>query len=247
MSLRYTAFSFLLFSAWAFSASTVFAEKNPFADLDFETDLDPPPPRLLLIVEWIEVAKADWLAWVGNSENSIEGQDLRTYVQTLIEQKSASTFDLSIMPITSGSRGKIQSTDFYLYPSEYGSTAEMASTGDLAVPIGVAAFECRNLGWTTEVDLHYILSESSATMNYATEHVENAGLSIAGRDENEVKTPIFSTSRLNGATKLLPNKPTFLGALSREKAPNKTMLVFARYDRHQLEKNHIATNEEDER
>lgn len=246
MSLRHSAFFFLLFSVWALFAAPVSAENNPFEDLVPETE-STPPSRFLLVIEWIEVAKIDWITWVGNPDNSLDGKELRDHVQSLIEQNTASIFDLSIMPVTFGSRGQINSTDFFLYPRQYGGSAEMAKTGDLTVPIGVASFECRFLGWTAEVDPQFSIKEKLMSLNYKTEYVEKTGLSSAGRAENEVKTPIFSTASLAGATDLLPGETTFLGSLSRETAPGRTILAFIRCDRHPLEESRkVATNEDKE-
>lgn len=190
----------------------------PVAALAQETEI--------MTYESVEVDRADWLSWVGNPVNSLQGPELRVAVRAWQEAGRARVKDFVSLVFQSGEAGKSVSGDYLPYyserdverPSEFGLglTASVGYPTWETLPVN---FEHRSVGlsfqvWPDGIDL---------------DRVSLVGERILG----EAILPIFRAESYWGSPALEPGQFRFVGL---GELTERVTLKFLRRDLHPLAK-----------
>lgn len=183
-----------------------------------------------LVVQYIDVETERWRKWSSENILALDAGALRNEVEKWITAGDATLAESSLAMSKSGQRAKVESIRLQFYPHEF--------QGDAHGQHFPAAFECRNLGTTTEFDV-MLTNDGAVDFNFAPERVIQAGevaLNEPGVSEGDVRNPLFKTQKVTTSVLLDPRQWSLLGCeTSLDRPVTHRTLIFARPILHRFE------------
>ena len=198
---------------------------------DEKKDAAQEPQSITLLTEWIEMEQADLRKLLLDDQILLEGHQLREEIRSLTEDGRADIIEALAIRARPGQRGKTESIEELVYPSEY-DPPETNSTGEGVTPPCPAAFESRNLGFTVEFDSSWATSALiGLTLNI--ERVAFLGMKKWTQQEYLYQMPEIYTIRDNSSCLLRSERYRLIGthtphAPSDPKRKDPRVLVFVR-------------------
>jgi Flp pilus assembly secretin CpaC len=240
------------------SLATSEAQNGDFDPLGPEVPIDHLPKQMRIQVEWIELSHEDMTALLAPPDpihpitlNSGNDGPLRVKLTEMIKEGKARILDTSMVVAKSGQRAKTESIREVIYPSEYdpadaktGDASEEAGSGNgsvVLVPPNPAAFECRNVGSTLEVDP--VIGADGVTIDlnlnpeivYFLENLNFGEYEVDGA-KVDIVMPVFYTMRVTTSLTVMAGQYSFVGVQSpfNEETlrpdPDRKVMVFVKAD-----------------
>jgi len=176
-----------------------------------------------VIVEFIEVFHEQLSDWLFENRMQGDGTELREVVQEWVRSDEATILETAMVTARSGQRAKVESVSEWIYPTEYDPSEipadlELGGGSELSpTPPNPAAFECRNLGLTLEVDPVIGADDTTIDLNLAPELVEledyNEWPHEDAEDRFRVNVPTFYTMKVTTQVTLIDGRYAFLGTM----------------------------------
>lgn len=187
--------------------------------------------QLLSYYEWIEVEQSDFSGWLFRNSIPSDGNDLRTEVQKWIADDDAEILQSATIITRSGQRGKSESVDEYIYPTEYHGPEvpdKVSSKDEANAPIQPAAptaYSTRKLGTVLELDAVLDSSDGTYSVNLSAEDSHLVRLDTWHRHADDpaqqTHMPVFHSMRVNTQVSGSDGNYVFLGSASPRVAGNK--------------------------
>jgi len=171
-----------------------------------------------ILVEHIEIDERSATKLLRSLGGKSDAAALREALRVKVEAGEAKVSATSYVRTKSGQRAKIQSTHEFIYPTEFDPpnlpqqlSGPIAPGVDITTHSNPTAYEMRPVGGTLEVDP--VVNEGGKTIeiNIAPELVEFVGYSKYGKDETEVKQPIFYTMKASTSLTVASGSYVLLG------------------------------------
>jgi len=204
------------------------------------------PRQIMIEVEFFEMSAKEASALL--YKHDLTSEQLRDKIAKLVEQDKAQELDSMSIIARSGERARVQSTETYIFPTEYDPSGvteitdqgkkETRRTTNDGFPVTATAFEERPLGTTLEIEP--TLGDDDATINLtlSPEITYHTGHTTWGKwkdkeSEGELKMPTFYTLKVQTGLTLIDERYCHTGTISPKSADGKTdrsrkVLMFVR-------------------
>jgi len=201
-----------------------------------------------VLVEYIQVDDRVANKLVRKHAASLSARLLREELEEMLDKETAELVETSYLKAKSGQRGKVESVNEMIYPTEYDPPEipqEVTGDGDgdaPSAPANPTAFEMRPVGLTLEVDATISPDGKQVEMSIAPEVIKFLGRSYMLDEKNDLEPgtpemllatiwqPDFFAMKHSSAVEIADGDTMLLALHRPAEAPDKSILVLLRVD-----------------
>jgi hypothetical protein len=186
--------------------------------------------QIVTYYEWIEVDRSDFSDWLFRNTLESAGTELRNEVQKWIEEDKAEVVKSTTLITRSGQRGRVESVDEFMYPTEYHppnvpNKVSLKEGAEAPVePAAPTAYQTRDLGTTLELDAVLGVDSNSYSLNLSSEDSHLVRIDAwhhhADDPAQQAQMPVFHSMRVNTQISGTDGKYVFLGSATPGDAEN---------------------------